>query len=223
MAPIFVNGKVLVGISGGEFEKRGFVAAYDARTGKMLWRFYTAPGPGYVGHSSWAGHWWFTGGATVWSSIEVDRRLGLLYIHTGNASPDFNGSQRAGNNLFSVSLVALDLRTGRYRWHFQEVHHDIWDYDSAQPAQLFTLVRGNRQIPVIAHANKDGFFFILDRRNGKPEYPVTEVPVSTVPAWQHPSPTQPESSIVLIPQKVTDPPPGFEPRRSSLRHTDNRC
>jgi len=107
----------------------------------MLWRFYTAPGPGHVGHSSWAGHSWFTGGATVWSSIEVDRRLGLLYIHTGNASPDFNGSQRAGNNLFSVSLVALDLRTGRYRWHFQEVHHDIWDYDSAQPAQLFTLVR----------------------------------------------------------------------------------
>ena len=125
MAPQVVDGLVIVGVSGGEFKVRGQVVAYDAETGKEVWRFSTTlPG------SSWEGDSWKTGGATVWQTPAVDRKLGLLYLATGNAAPDVNGAHRKGSNLYSSSIVALELHTGRVRWHFQEVHHDLWDYDT---------------------------------------------------------------------------------------------
>jgi alcohol dehydrogenase (cytochrome c) len=203
MAPQYVDGKVLIGASGGEFELRGHISAYDANTGNMLWRFYTSPGPGEVGNDTWAGDSWKGGGATVWTTPSVDPNLGMVYFGTGNAGPDLDGSGRGGDNLFTSSVVAIDLNTGAYRWHFQEVHHDLWDYDGPQPTHLFTLEKDGQQIPAIGHANKNGFYFILDRRTGKPLYDVKEVPVPTDPSWQLPSPTQPEPATdPLIPHSV---------------------
>jgi alcohol dehydrogenase (cytochrome c) len=203
MAPQYVNGKVIIGASGGEFELRGHISAYDANTGKMLWRFYTVPGPGEVGHDTWAGDSWKGGSATVWTTPSVDPDLGLIYFSTGNAGPDLDGSERGGDNLFSASVVALDLNTGKYRWHFQEVHHDLWDYDGPQPTHLFTLEKGGQRVPAIGHANKNGYYFILDRRTGKPLYDVKEVAVPTDPSWQKPSPTQPQPATdPLIPHAV---------------------
>jgi outer membrane protein assembly factor BamB/plastocyanin len=132
----------------------------------------------------------------------------MVYLSTGNAAPDLDGSQRAGMNLFAASVVAVDLNTGQYRWHFQEVHHDIWDYDGPQPPHLFTFEKDGQQIPAIGHANKNGFYFILDRRTGQPLYNVNEVPVPTDPAWQAPWPTQPQPATEpLIPQEVSTPSP----------------
>ncbi len=185
MAPLYVDGKVIIGASGGEFLRRGHVSAYDADTGKMLWRFYTVPATGEFGNNTWAGDSWKSGGATVWSTPVADTQLGLLYINTGNAAPDENGSLRAGDNLFSDSIIALDLNSGLRKWHFQEVHHDLWDYDAAQPGHLFTLEKNGQQTPAIGHANKNGFYFILDRRDGKPLVDVKETSVPVDHAWQN--------------------------------------
>jgi quinohemoprotein ethanol dehydrogenase len=209
MAPLFVNGKVIIGASGGEFQLRGHVSAYDSATGKLAWRFDTVPGPGQKGNDTWAGNSWMRGGATVWTTPAVDPQLGLLYITTSNAAPDLNGSARAGDNLFTASVVALDVNTGAYKWHFQEVHHDLWDYDATQPVHLFTATKNGEQIPALAHANKNGNYFILDRRDGTPIFDVTETKVPTDPDWQHASPTQPmPSTDPLIPQSVETPIPG---------------
>ena len=209
MAPLFLNGMVIIGASGGEYQRRGHVRAYDANTGELIWQFNTTAGPGEFGNDTWAGNSWKTGGGTVWTTPAADPTLGLIYITTGNAGPDDNGSQRAGQNLFTASVVALDATTGKRRWHFQEVHHDVWDYDSTQPVHLFTLTRNGQQIPAIGHANKSGFYYILDRRNGSPLFDVTETPVPVQPAWQKPWPTQPIPAIdPLIPQTVANPPDG---------------
>jgi quinohemoprotein ethanol dehydrogenase len=187
MAPQFVDGLVIVGLSGGEFEVRGQVVAYNANTGQEVWRFFTTlPGP------TWAGKSWQTGGATLWNTPAVDPTLGLLYINTGNAAPDLNGIQRAGQNLYSSSVVALDILTGQVKWHFQMVHHDLWDYDSAQPVVLFNV----NGAPALGECSKNGNYYILNRATGQPIFPVTEQPVpSTMPAWQHAWPTQPSSSV----------------------------
>jgi quinohemoprotein ethanol dehydrogenase len=190
MAPQFADGEVIVGLAGGDFQTRDAVVAYDARTGRRLWTFYTtAPGP------SWHGKSWQTGGGAVEGTPAVDPRLGLLYVGIGNAAPDLYGANRAGQNLYTDSLVALDLRTGRLRWYFQEVHHDLWDYDGSQAATLFNVTLGGRTYPAVGHCNKNGNYYILDRVTGKPLFPVTEKRVSTQPAWQHPWPTQPVSSV----------------------------
>jgi alcohol dehydrogenase (cytochrome c) len=203
MAPAFVNGKVIIGASGGEFQLRGHVTAYDSATGKQLWRFDTIPAPGQPGSETWTGDSWKTGGGTVWTTPAIDAQLGMVYITTSNAAPDLNGSLRAGDNLYTASIVALDVNTGAVKWHFQEVHHDLWDYDATQPAHLFTLNRNGQQIPAIAHANKNGNYFILDRRTGTPVFNVTETSVPTTPDWQHPSPTQPKPATdPLIPQNI---------------------
>lgn len=210
MAPQYVDGKVIIGISGGEFETRGRLSAYDANTGKELWRFYTVPGPGAFGHSTWAGASWRHGGAPIWSTPTVDTKLGLLYFATGNTSPDLNGSRRAGTNLFANTIIALELNTGKPRWYFQEVHHDIWDYDGPQMTQLYTVTRHGQRIPAIGHANKNGNYFMLDRRTGVPLFPVKEVAVPTTPAWQHPWPTQPmPATQPLEPQTVAMTPKGL--------------
>lgn len=205
MAPQVVDGLVVVGISGGEYRARGKVVAYDAGTGRAVWEFdSTLPG------NTWAGQSWQKGGGPVWGNPSVDAQLGLVYITTGNASPDLNGYYRAGQNLYTSSIMALDAHSGRVQWTFQEVHHDLWDYDGPQPTLLFTLQKGGQAIPALGHCNKDGYYFILDRRTGQPLYPVTETPVPAGPSWQHAWPTQPESSVdSLTPHTVSSVPPGL--------------
>jgi quinohemoprotein ethanol dehydrogenase len=194
MAPVVAHGLVIVGSSGGEYEVRGQVAAFDAHTGDEVWRFRTTSGGG------WAGDSFVTGGAAVWNSPAIDPSLHLLYINTGNAGPDINGIDRLGDNLYAASIVALDLATGQPRWHFQETHHDLWDYDSAQSIVLFSVTKqaeggGQTAIPALGHCSKNGNYYILDRRNGEPIFPVNEVSVPTQPSWQNASPTQPVSAV----------------------------
>lgn len=215
MAPQFVNNLVLVGVSGGEFKVRGQLVAYDAATGHEVWRFFTTE-PG-----TWAGDSWKTGGATVWQTPAVDPALGLAYINTGNAAPDVSGENRAGMNLYSASIVAVDIATGKPRWFFQEVHHDLWDYDAAQATMLFPVMKQGQVIPALGQCGKNGSYYILDRRTGAPVFPVTEVPVPTTPDWQHPWPTQPVSSveplvrlgIIFTPPSGVTPAPEYTPPR----------
>ena len=200
-APLYYNDMVIVGGSGGEFSLRGRVAAFDAKTGKQKWRFWTIPGPGETGHDSWPQDTdaWKTGGAPVWQTPAVDPELGLLYFSTGNASPDLNGSKRGGDNLFTASIVAVDAETGAYRWHYQQVHHDIWDYDGPSPVVLFD-VDGKKGL---AQASKTGWLYLLDRETGKPLLPIPEQPVPQL-ASQKTAATQPIPSYPpFIPQKVT--------------------
>ncbi len=174
-APLYYKDMVIVGGSGGEFSLRGSVSAYDAKTGKRKWRFWTIPGPGETGHDTWpAGNdSWKRGGAPVWQTPAVDPELNLLYFSTGNAAPDLNGSLREGDNLFTASIVAVDAETGAYRWHYQQVHHDIWDYDGPSPVVLFD-VDGKKGL---AQASKTGWLYMLDRETGKPLLPIPETPV----------------------------------------------
>ena len=145
-APVYVDGKVIVGFAGADRGTRGRVKAYDARNGKLLWTFYTIPGPGEPGHESWPkdNDAWKYGGGSIWQTPAVDPELGLVYFSTGNAGPDYNGAYRAGDNLYTSSIVAVDLGTGQYRWHFQQVHHDIWDYDAPNPVVLFDVRIGGQ-------------------------------------------------------------------------------
>jgi quinohemoprotein ethanol dehydrogenase len=187
-APLYYDGLVITGISGGEFGIRGRLTAYDAATGKERWRFYTIPGPGQKGHDSWpaASSIWQHGGAPIWQTPAVDPELGLIYFSTGNAANDLDGSKRPGDNLFTSSIVALDVHTGRYRWHFQEVHHDIWDYDAPSPVVLFD--HGGTK--GLGEPGKTGWLYLLNRETGKPLVPITEraVPQSS---FQKTAKTQP--------------------------------
>jgi quinohemoprotein ethanol dehydrogenase len=201
-APLYFDGMVITGLSGGEFEIRGRVQAYDADTGKLVWQFHTVPGPGEVGHDTWpAGNdAWRRGGAPVWQTPAVDPELGLLYFSTGNASPDLNGRDRAGDNLFTASIVAVDAKTGKYRWHFQQVHHDIWDYDGPSPVILFDS--GGKK--GLAQSSKTGWVYILDRETGKPLLPIPEKPVPQS-QLQRTAKTQPIPSYPpVIPHDVSD-------------------
>ena len=200
-APLYYDGMVIVGGSGGEFSLRGRVTAYDAKTGKQKWRFWTIPGPGETGHDTWpqGTDAWKTGGAPVWQTPAVDPELGLLYFSTGNAAPDLNGSKREGDNLFTASIVAVDAETGHYRWHYQQVHHDIWDYDGPSPVVLFD-VDGKKGL---AQASKTGWLYLLDRETGEPLLPIPEQPVPQLAA-QKTAKTQPIPSYPpFIPQEVT--------------------
>jgi quinohemoprotein ethanol dehydrogenase len=205
-APLYYDGRVYTGVSGGEFEARGRLTAVDAKTGKIDWRFYTVPGPGQPGHNTWPskGNAWKHGGAPVWQTPAVDPKLGLLYLSTGNASPDDDGHDRAGDNLFASSIVALDAKTGKYRWHFQMVHHDIWDYDAPSPVVLFDVDIGGTTRHALAEAGKTGWTYMLDRRTGKPLHPITERHVRQN-AYQRTSPTQPfPSTPPVISHTVSD-------------------
>ena len=188
-APQFVDGLVIISVSGGEFEVRGQVFALDADSGAVRWHFFTTLQQSYAGDSS------LRGGAAVWNPPAIDEELGLVYVVTGNAAPDILGELRAGDNLYANSIIAIDLFRGTARWHFQAVHHDIWDYDSAQPPLLFPLTRNGRDFKALSHCSKTGQHFILDRRNGQPIYAVTERSVPTTPSFQHPAPTQPFSAV----------------------------
>jgi alcohol dehydrogenase (cytochrome c) len=178
-APLYFDGKVIIGFTGADRGVRGRISAYDATTGEQLWNFYTIPGPGEIGHATWPqdNDAWMYGGASVWQTPSVDPELGMVYFSTGNAGPDLNGAIRAGDNLFTASIVALDVDTGEYRWHFQEVRHDIWDFDAPNPTILFDAEFDGIPRRGIAQASKAGFLYILDRATGVPLTPVVETPV----------------------------------------------
>jgi quinohemoprotein ethanol dehydrogenase len=203
-APLYVDGMVITGISGGEFGTRGRVTAYDARTGKMRWRFWTIPGPGQFGHDTWpAGDSWKSGGAPVWQTPAVDPKLGLLYFTTGNAGPDLNGSQRKGKNLFTASMVALDVHSGKLRWAYQMVHHDIWDYDAPSPTVLFDANVDGHDVHGIGEAEKTGWLYLLNRETGRPLFPIPERNVAQS-AEQKTWPTQPIPSYKsFVPEVIS--------------------
>jgi len=182
-APLYYDGKVIIGTAGGDLGIRGWVKAFDARTGKEVWRFDTIPGPGESGHESWpaGSDVWQWGGGAVWGTPAVDPELGLLYFSTGNPGPILGGAARPGDNLFTDSIVAIDVATGRYRWHFQEVHHDIWDYDAPNPVILFEARYDGVLRKGVAQAGKTGWVYLLDRTNGKPLIGIHETPVMQAP------------------------------------------
>jgi quinohemoprotein ethanol dehydrogenase len=198
-APRYYDGLVLTGMSGAENGIRGRIYALDAKTGKEVWRFYNIPAPGEFGSNTWpspndpdpiAAQAWQHGGASVWQSPTIDPELGMMYYSTGNGAPTGGGFVRAGDNLFAASIVALDYRTGQYKWHFQEVHHDIWDYDAPSPTVLFDQMYNGVLRKGIYQCGKTGWCYFLDRTNGQPLIGIDEVPVPQEPR-QATSPTQP--------------------------------
>ena len=169
-APLVVKDKVVVGMAGAEYGVRGFIDAYDAQTGKRSWRFFTTAGPDDPGHTTWRGmdpKAWEKGGGSTWATGAYDPELNLVYWGTGNAGPDYDGSAREGDNLYTASIVALDADTGRLRWHYQFTPHDVWDWDSTQNPVLADLTIGGQPRKVVMFANRNGFFYLLDRATGK--------------------------------------------------------
>jgi alcohol dehydrogenase (cytochrome c) len=164
-APLVVRDKVIVGTAGGDLGVRGFIAAFDAKSGKEVWRFYTIPGPGEPGNETWSGESWRTGGAGVWNSGAYDANL--VYFGTGNPAPDWDGRQRLGDNLYSDSVVALDADTGRLKWHYQFTPHDEMDYDSTQVPILVDMNWQGRPRKVMLWANRNGLAYVLDRVTGE--------------------------------------------------------
>ncbi len=167
VAPLALKDKVIVGVAGGEYGVRGFLDAYDAVTGRRAWRFWTVPGPGEPGNETWSGDSWKSGAATTWVTGSYDPELDLVYWGTGNPGPDYNGDVRLGDNLYSDSVVALDAASGRLRWYFQFTPHDVHDWDSNQvPVLVDATVRG-RPRKLLLTANRNGFYYVLDRTNGE--------------------------------------------------------
>ncbi|MGE3704015.1 MAG: pyrroloquinoline quinone-dependent dehydrogenase [Vicinamibacterales bacterium] len=169
-APLAFKDRIVVGMAGAEYGVRGFLDAYEAQTGKRLWRFYTTAGPGDPGHRTWAGSddkAWERGGGSTWTTGSYDPELNLIYWGTGNAGPDYNGSGREGDNLYTASIVAIDGDTGKLRWHYQFTPHDVWDYDATQVPVLADLTINGRPRKVVMFANRNGFFYVLDRATGE--------------------------------------------------------
>lgn len=191
-APLYYDGRVYTGLSGGEFGIRGRLTAVDAKTGEIEWKFWTIPGPGEDGHETWeGGEAWKKGGAPVWNTPAVDPELNTLYFSTGNASPDLNGSGRPGENLFAASIVAIDATTGKYKWHFQQVHHDIWDYDAPSPVVLWNAEVDGEEVKGLSQPGKTGWLYMLDRETGEPVHGIVERKVPQDTRQQATWPTQP--------------------------------
>jgi len=167
LTPLVVKDKVIVGIAGGEYGIRGFIDAYDVNTGKRAWRFYTIPGPGEPGHNTWAGDSWKIGGTGVWTTGAYDPEQNLVFYGTGNPGPDYHSESREGDNLYSCSLVALDADTGKLKWHYQFTPHDVHDWDATQVPILADLTIGGQPRKVVMFANRNGFYYTLDRVTGK--------------------------------------------------------
>jgi alcohol dehydrogenase (cytochrome c) len=167
LAPLVVKDKVIIGVGGGEWGIRGFIAAYDTSTGREAWRFSTIPGPGEPGIETWGGDSWKTGGGSVWLTGTYDPALNLTYWGIGNPGPDYNPAQRPGDNLYTNSVVALDADTGRLRWHFQFTPNDAYDFDAAQVPVLVDAPWQGVPSKLMLFANRNGFFYVLDRVTGK--------------------------------------------------------
>jgi quinoprotein glucose dehydrogenase len=190
---------VILGSGTGEsyISPPGDLRAYDITTGKMAWIFHTVPHPGEFGYDTWPKDAWkYIGGTNTWGEITVDDKRGIAYFPLGSPTYDFYGADRKGANLFSDCLLALDARTGKYLWHFQLTHHDLWDYDAVAAPQLVTVKHNGRNIDAVAQAGKQGFLYVFDRVTGKPLWPIEEKPVpkTDMPgeaAW----PTQPFPTV----------------------------
>src|SRR4051812_43551497 len=167
LAPLAIRNKILVGPAGGELGIRGFIAAYDAETGREAWRFKTIPEPGEPGHNTWTGDAWRHGGASAWLTGSYDPELNLTYWGIGNPGPDWNPELRKGDNLYSDSVVALDADTGKLKWHFQFSPHDGFDYDSVQIPVLVDLNWKGKPRKAMLWGNRNGFFYVLDRATGE--------------------------------------------------------
>lgn len=186
---------ILLGSAPGEnyFSPPGYVRAYHVVTGKLQWTFHTIPRPGEYGYDTWPKDAYkYVGAVNVWSEISIDKKRGIAFLPLGSPTYDYYGADREGSNLFGNCLVALDARTGRRLWHFQTVHHDLWDYDLASAPQLITVIREGKKKDAVAVATKHGFVFVFDRVTGEPVFPIEEkpFPASAMPgekAW----PTQP--------------------------------
>jgi PQQ-dependent dehydrogenase (methanol/ethanol family) len=196
MAPLYADGMVFVGPVGAEYGVRGFMDAYNAKTGAIMWKHYLVPGPGEAGHNSWPSNnnLWEHGGATTWNTPTFDPKLGLMYFSTANAGEDFEGAERPGDNLYASSIMALDIKTGKMAWFYQTVHHDIWDFDDPSPTVLMNVEANGKMEEGIAEPSKTGYVYFLNRKTGKPIYPIPEkaVPQSKYDAT---SPTQPTPSM----------------------------
>lgn len=182
----------------------GDVRAFDAHTGKQVWTFHTIPQAGEFGNETWGDEAWkFTGHTNVWAPMSLDEKRGLLYLPVSTPSNDFYGGRRPGQNLFADSLVCLDANTGKRKWHFQIVHHGLWDYDMPSPPLLATIHVGGRTIDAVVQLTKQGYAYVFDRVSGEPVWPIEErpVPASDVPG-EHSWPTQP----------VPTRPPAFSPQ-----------
>ncbi|HEV3216834.1 MAG TPA: PQQ-dependent dehydrogenase, methanol/ethanol family [Vicinamibacterales bacterium] len=166
-APLVVGDLVISGTAGGEQGVRGFVAAYDQTTGKELWRFWTVPKPGEPGSETWIGSGIQHPGGVTWMTGVYDPELRLVYWTTGNPSPDYNGDDRLGDNLYSSSVVALDVQTGQLKWHYQFTPHNVWDWDAEQPTVLVDTVWAGERRKLLVQASRNGFFYVLDRTDGK--------------------------------------------------------
>ena len=166
-APLAIADKIIVGISGGEAGIRGFLDAYDAKTGKLAWRCWTIPGPGEPGHETWSGNSWKTGGAPTWVTGSYDPELNLIYWGTGNPGPDWNGDPRPGDNLYSCSLLAINASTGKLKWYFQFTPHDVHDWDATEIPVLVDANIGGQPRKMVAMANRNAFYYLLDRATGE--------------------------------------------------------
>src|ERR1700722_16312101 len=205
-APQFINAsngaggtmpEVLIGVSS-DYGARCHVDAYSPTTGKLLWRFYTTDPATYAGNSGQVG------GGAVWNTPTFDPTLNMVYFGVANPNAAYNAVDRAGANLYTDSMVALDATSGELQWFFQMVHHDLWDFDAAQPTMLFSL----NGVPAIEGTTKAGYTFILDRASGESLFPYEEVAVPPTPAnaaYQHPWPTQPVSSIESLAEVIAEP------------------
>jgi alcohol dehydrogenase (cytochrome c) len=167
MPPLVVRDKVYIGTAGGDMGVRGFVAAYDVKTGTQVWKFNTIPGPGEPGHDTWSGDSWQKGGAAIWNHGAYDAEANLVYFGTGNPAPDWDGRTRLGDNLYSDSVIALDADTGKLRWHYQFTPHDELDYDSTQVPVLADIPWRGAPRKVMLWANRNGLMYVLDRVTGE--------------------------------------------------------
>jgi alcohol dehydrogenase (cytochrome c) len=166
-APLAINGKIIVGMGGGEGGLRGYIDAYDAKDGKRLWRLYTVPSAGEPGVETWEDDSWKYGGATTWNTGAYDAELHMIYWGTGNPAPDWNGDARKGDNLYSCSLLAIDADTGKMKWYFQFSPHETHDWDASEPPILFDAVIGGKKRKIVAQADRNAFYYVLDRETGE--------------------------------------------------------
>ncbi|MDB4925078.1 PQQ-binding-like beta-propeller repeat protein [Mucilaginibacter sp.] len=181
-------------MSEGQDAPPGYIQAFNVVTGKLLWVFHTIPLPGEYGYDTWGkDSYKKLGAANDWTGLVIDDKRGIAYVSTGSSSVDFYGGIRPGMNLFANCIIALDAKTGKRLWHFQTIHHDMWDRDLPCPGNLITITRNGKRVDAIAQPTKDGLLFVLDRVTGKPLFPVKETKVPTTPALpgEHPWPTQP--------------------------------
>lgn len=198
---IFKN-LLIVGTSLSEEEEAapGHIRAFDVHTGAMKWLFRTIPAPGETGFDSWEdpNAYKFVGGANAWGGLTLDEKRGMVFASTGTTNPDFYGGKRKGDNLFGNSVLALDAATGKYRWHFQTIHHDLWDWDLPTSPVLVTVRKDRKKVDAVVQVTKHGFIFMLDRETGTPVYPVNEkaVPTDSDLTGEQPSPTQPFPTVI---------------------------